>query len=191
MILDEYAAALAVEPRGCRRTLRVFDFDDTLVKTDARVRVSNSDGTRLDLSPGEFALYERRPGDVFDYADFHRLINPRTVSWMDAIFRRVYSHHGPTGLVILSARSVKHPIEEFLASAGLPGVEVIALNDADPARKSEWVDDRIRRDGLTMVEFFDDSYKNVAAILSLATVHIGVTIIARQIDHTDVTSMLC
>lgn len=188
-ILGEYLASVAAESPGCRRTLRIFDFDDTLVKTDAHVRVKHADGSLSVLTPGEFALYERRSGDVFDYSDFQLLINPRAIEWMNAVMRHVYDHHGPAGLVVLSARSTARPIEGYLSQAGITGVEVVALSDADPTKKAAWVDARIRREGLTWVEFFDDSHKNVAAVLALAPEHVGVTIVARRIVHTDVSSL--
>ena len=37
--------------------LRIFDFDDTLVTTDSKVRVKTADGKTLVLTPGEYAVY--------------------------------------------------------------------------------------------------------------------------------------
>ncbi len=189
-LLREYLSEIVKEARSAHKRLRIFDFDDTLVKTDAMVHVTDRCGVSFDLTPGEFAVYERQDGDVMDYSDFQKLINPRAIRWTNKILHNVYAHHGPTGLVILSARSCKEPIEQFLHDIGMNDVEVVALNNADPLVKARWVDARIRRDGLTEVEFFDDSHKNVAAIRDLERDHPEVKIIARHIVHNRIASLL-
>lgn len=187
-LLKEYIKEIVKETREHKR-LRVFDFDDTLVKTDAKVHVTDILGETFDLTPGEFAVYDKKPGDTFDYTDFHKLINPRAVKWMNKILRNVYDHHGPNGLVILSARSSHKPIEQFLREAGYVGIEVVALDDATPARKVAWIDERIRRDDLDMVEFFDDSHKNVAGVKGMQAAHPEVKIITRHINYTRIASL--
>ena len=70
--------------------LRVFDFDDTLAKTDARIVVNKVDGSILDLTPGEYAVYKPEEGDQFDYSEFRgELINPREVKAVTNVFRRI------------------------------------------------------------------------------------------------------
>jgi len=188
-LLREYIRAVRESQE--QRKLWVFDFDDTLVKTDACTHVTNTEtGDKFDLTPGEYAVYERQPGDVFDYTDFEKLINTRAVKWVNRILHNVYAHHGPEAVVVLSARSYDAPIRQYLQQIGLNDVEVATLNTADPMAKSAWVDARIKRDGLTAVEFFDDSHKNVAAVSSLRQQHPGVTITARHIVHNRVGNSL-
>jgi FMN phosphatase YigB (HAD superfamily) len=172
-----------------RKQLWVFDFDDTLVKTDAVTHVTHADGSKVDMTPGQFAVYEKQPGDTFDYSDFERLVNPRAIWWTNRILRNVYDHHGSQSLVVLSARHVAWPIEQFMREIGLGDVEVVALNSSDPLAKSAWIDARIKRDGLWVVEFFDDSHKNVAAVRELQHLHPEVQIKARHIVHTQVSSL--
>jgi hypothetical protein len=187
-LLKEYIKEIVADARQ-KRKLWVFDFDDTLVKTDAKVNVTEANGSKFDLTPGEFAVYEKQPGQVFDYTDFQKLINPRAIKWTNRILHNVYAHHGPERIVILSARSSANPIIQFLQETGLPGIEVVALDDADPHVKATWIDARIRRDGLDEVEFLDDSHKNVAAVRELQHMHPEVRVIARHIDHTRIASL--
>ena len=44
------------------KKLRVFDFDDTLVKTNSFIYITNGEITKK-LSPGEYAIYEEKSGD--------------------------------------------------------------------------------------------------------------------------------
>lgn len=182
-LLREYIRGL-VREEGHVRRLRVFDFDDTLVVTDAKVWVTDENGDRFALTPGEFAVYEKRPGDVMDYSEFQQLINPRAIAWTGHILRNVYDKYGPEGLVILSARSTAEPIHQFLSDAGMHGVEVRALNNADPKAKAAWVDTWIREKNLDYVEFFDDSHKNIAAVRQLKHDHPDVHIVVRHVVHT-------
>lgn len=187
-LLREYIRTVR-ETRG-KRKLWVFDFDDTLVKTDACTHVTAADGTKFDLSPGQYALYERKPGDVFDYTDFEKLINPRPIKWMNLILHNVVAHHGADHVVVLSARSYHAPIREYLDSIGLTSVEVATLNTAAPEAKATWITERVQRDSLDEVEFFDDSHKNVAAIAGLRDHLPAVAIFSRHVIHNRIGNCL-
>ncbi len=182
-LLREYVRSLLAEVKGPKR-LRVFDFDDTLVITDTHVWVTPESGDRFALTPGEFAVYDQKPGDVMDYSEFHHLINPRAITWMGRILRNVYDKYGPEGVIILSARSSDAPIIQFLNDAGMPGIEVHALGNSDPKAKAYWIDKWIRERGLDYVEFFDDSHKNVEAVKLLKHEHPEVHIVVRHVIHT-------
>ena len=43
------------------KRLRIFDFDDTLVKTDSYVYVTNGE-SQLKLTPGQYAIYDEKKG---------------------------------------------------------------------------------------------------------------------------------
>lgn len=182
-LLREYVRALVTEAQEPKR-LRVFDFDDTLVITDTNVWVTPANGERFALTPGEFAVYDQKPGDVMDYSEFHHLINPRAIGWMGRIIRNVYDKYGPAGLVILSARSSANPIVQFLDDANMPGIEVHALGNSDPKQKAFWIDKWIRERNLDYVEFFDDSHKNISAVELLKHEHPDVHIVVRHVIHT-------
>jgi hypothetical protein len=184
-LLKKYIRELEREDKGPKR-LRVFDFDDTLVVTDAKVHVIHADGVHQVLTPAEFAVYEKQPGDTFDYAEFRQLINPRAIQWMGRILRNVYDKYGPKGIAILSARSTPEPILQFLDALGMTGIEVRALDNADPKVKAEWIDRWIRDHSLDHVEFFDDSPKNIAAVKDLRDLHPGVHVVVRHVIHTHI-----
>ena len=178
--MREYIREIVLESPG-RKRLRIFDFDDTLVKTDAKVHVTESSGRTFDLTPGEYAAYVKKRGDKFDYGDFERLINPRAIRWTGRVLRNVYEKHGPEGVVVVSARGHGEPIQQFLTEAGFRGIEVVALGNPDPRAKAAWVDVRITQDGLELVEFFDDSRRNVVAVERLRRKHPTVKIVTRNV----------
>lgn len=52
------------------RTLNVWDIDDTLGKTDARVSVMKDGKVVKVLDPGQFNHYDLKPGESFDFSQF-------------------------------------------------------------------------------------------------------------------------
>ena len=63
-----------------RKVLSVFDFDDTIAKSDAWVYVMRGGRLLKKLDPAQFAVYKPRPGETFDFRDFDRkLQNPRLI----------------------------------------------------------------------------------------------------------------
>lgn len=150
------------------KKLRVFDMDDTLVTSKSRVLVIKPNGEKQFLTPGEFAVYKRQPGEELDFSEFSRLIDPREIKAMVKIFRRFYNAGGQRRMTILTARNVERPARDFLNDAGFTNVEIVALGDSDPQKKASWIEERIL-DGYNDVFFVDDSYENIAAVLKLKT----------------------
>jgi hypothetical protein len=167
--------------RSYNNPLFIFDFDDTMVKTGSRITVSKRDGSHIVLTPSQYAVYDKDLGDVFDFSEFRKLINPREVRRIMKIFRNRYLKWGPDKIMILTARGSELPVKEFLDIVGLQGVEVVALNDGNPNAKSRVVAERIKKMRLDYVEFFDDSPKNVEAVDLLIDIFPHVEIVTEKV----------
>ena len=94
------------------KRLRIFDFDDTLVKTRSFVYVKNGNKTKK-LTPGEYAIYEEKAGDEFDYSDFEFVKNPKEIKQMTKVLKAILSKSGGS-INILTARSNYKPIRKYL-----------------------------------------------------------------------------
>lgn len=151
------------------KKLRVFDFDDTLATSNSRVKVNHADGTSTMMTPGEYAVYEKRDGDTFDYSEFKEVIDPKEIKAMTKVLRNFYKSNGERRITILTARGVVAPIQNFMKKIGINNIEVVALDDSDPQKKADWIEDRITKDGYDDVFFVDDSEKNVRAVAGLKT----------------------
>ena len=57
------------------KVLRVFDFDDTLAKSVSYIYVKDKDGSERKMDPAEYAKYEPKQGDTFDFREFNRMLN--------------------------------------------------------------------------------------------------------------------
>jgi hypothetical protein len=165
-------------PKG--KTLFVSDFDDTLAQTDARVFVIRN-GKRIPMSPEQYAVYQERPGDKFDFSEFNELKNPRPIIRFSKLLRAAVLDKKADKVVVLTARGHTRPVAQFLKMIGIKtGVSIAALGSSDPQKKADYIDKHIQRDGYDRVAFVDDSPKNIEAVRALQKKHPKVKILAHQ-----------
>ena len=146
------------------KKLRVFDFDDTLVKTTSFIYVTNKGKTRK-LTPGQYAVYKEKPGDEFDFKDFQKVQNPNEIKKITSVLRRIVASSGGQGVQILTARAAFKPIRKYLKDIGInmSKIYVTALASNNPKDKADWIEDKIDNEGYDDIYFADDSKKNVDA----------------------------
>ncbi len=151
------------------KKLTVFDFDDTLAKTDSWVYV-NKNGKRIaQLDPGEFAVHKLKSGEEYDFSDFDKMLrNPKLIKNNAIEFRKQSDHARRTPghqVTILTARGIGYPVKHWFKKMGLD-VYVVALKSADPKKKADYIEKKIQS-GYTDIYFIDDSPKNVRAVKAL------------------------
>lgn len=162
------------------KALRVFDFDDTLVKTESNIYVIHADGTKETLTPAEYAVYDQRPDDKIDYSDFHKMLRkPNPINKNIKLLMR-FMKDPNSKVTILTARALAFPIRYYLKKQYSIDVYTVALGDANPQKKADWIEDHIKK-GYDDIFFMDDSPKNIHAVdklkerypnVKLQTVHI-------------------
>ena len=151
-----------------RKVLSVFDFDDTLAKADAWIYVQQGGRTIKKLDPAQFAVYNPRPGESFDFRDFDRkLQNPRIIKQNVELLKKQLdkarrSARGARKVTILTARRIGQPVTSFLRSLGI-NAYVVPVGSSDPKVKADWIEKQILK-GYDTVYFMDDSPKNIKAV---------------------------
>ena len=148
------------------KKLRVFDFDDTLVKTTSFIYVTHKDGKKQKLTPGQYAVYVKKQGDEFDYKDFEKVNKPEMIVGYTKLLKRFVDSEGQRKVTILTARGAYQPVKDYLKDIGLGSIYVVALGDSNPEKKAKYIEDMIKK-GYDDVFFIDDSPKNVAAVQKL------------------------
>jgi hypothetical protein len=164
------------------KKLRVFDFDDTLVKTNSHIYITHKDGKKSTLTPGEYALYEPKETDVFDFSDFQKVSQPQEIKGVTNLLKKIVSSEGERKIVILTARSAYKPVKDYLKDIGLSGIYVVALGDGNPEKKADWIEDKIKK-GYNDVFFIDDSHKNVSAVGKLKQKYPNIKMRVQQVKH--------
>ena len=175
------------------RTLHIFDFDDTLVTSDAEVLVLHNDGKSIKLNSGEFATYIPKKGDKFDFSEFE--IYPPGGRTIPSTFKKLKSTLNAVGhenVVILTARSAAGPVKKFLNDNGIAmHVSVIAVGSSDPNDKGVFVSQKLKSGNFEHVHVYEDNIRNVNAIKHVAKkAGVGFShtlVISEEIKNNDVT----
>lgn len=163
------------------KKLRVFDFDDTLVQTKSHIYVTHKNGKKSTLTPGEYAVYVEKPGDEFDFSDFQSVKQPQEIKGVTRLLKNIV-RVGGADIVILTARAAYKPVKDYLNDIGLNNIFVVALGDADPQKKADWIESKIK-DGVNDVYFIDDSHKNIQAVKGLEKKYPNISLKVRHVQH--------
>lgn len=169
--------------------LRVFDFDDTIAKSDSNIYITTNTGKKITMTPAEYATHDFNPDYDYDFSEFSEVINPREIKQITNIVRNVLNA-GTEGreIAILTARApgAEEAIRDYFESIGLDTSKITfeLLGDSDPEAKASWIANRIEQ-GATDVLFFDDSGKNVDAINALSERYPEIKIRARRVKYAE------
>lgn len=180
MLIERYAEKIISEIAAEQfpRELNVYDFDDTLARTEGVIHLVNTDtGERRELHPHEFHEYELKNNEEFDLSDFGVVINPVTLPHL-ARMKADYARLGPKGVSICTARPTTDEVVKFITQEGMTGVEVVAVGRFSPikghgvgehnaAKKKEYLKKKIEERNLNILRFFDDNAMNCSAAQSL------------------------
>jgi len=148
------------------RVLRVFDFDDTLAKSVSYIYVKHKDGTETKMDPAEYAKYEEKPGDEYDFRDFNRMLNkPQVIKKNLKLLQQMLTNREKK-VTILTARKLAFPVRYWFKKEFGIDVYVVGLANNDPKAKADWIEKHIKK-GYTDIAFMDDSIKNVRAVGNL------------------------
>ena len=146
-------------------TLHIFDFDDTLVRSDSMIRIPHPMGDKETLSSQEYATYVPSGDEIFDFSDFDSYpANPRIIDEVFAELRAAIALDGAESVVILTARSNPTPVRQFLKDNNISGVHVEAVGTANPMDKASYVLSRVKNEDFDEVRVFEDNVKNIRTI---------------------------
>lgn len=153
----------------------VFDFDDVLVKTDAKIRVYKNGRKIKSLTPEEFNTYTRKEGETYDMSDFTdpRLINNarKFKLWpaLENINNAKKMGRSNSDIFILTARSLKAqlPIYNFLTRNGidipLENIITVGFDDGEEHDIPEAKERELKKLKKLYhdIMFYDDNEENV------------------------------
>ena len=163
------AMANARNPEAPVKKIRVFDFDDTLARSNSQVLYELPDGTTGKLNAAQFAerfseLQEQ--GAEFDFLEFSKVIDGKKGPVFKAI-ENIVKARGAEDVFILTARpaDAAGPIKEFMDALGvnLPIKNIVGLGDGTAQAKARWMTSKAA-EGYNDFFFVDDAYKNVKAV---------------------------
>ncbi len=150
------------------KKIRIFDFDDTLARSNSKVFAIKS-GERVEMSAEEFANNGAQmlaDGYNFDFTDFNIVRDGKPGPLLD-IAKKIQAARGTEDVFVLTARAPESqgPIKDFLDSVGLniPLSNITGLGNSTGAAKAKWVVEKAA-EGYNDFYFADDAYQNVKAV---------------------------
>ena len=108
-------------------------------------------------------------------------MQPEEIKGVTRLLRNIV-RIGGSEIVILTARAAYKPVKSYLEDIGLRNIYVVALADANPQRKADWIEDKIKS-GFSDVYFIDDSHKNVSAVKALSKKYPNISLKVRHVQH--------
>lgn len=145
------------------KTLHIYDFDDTLVKTKADVIVNRPDGSSYTLDSHAFATHKLAPGESYNFSNFDKIIKGSEPLTQNIKQIQKSLSNPSIKTTILTARRVAFPIMKHLRDKYGIDTYVIAVGSADPEVKADWIEKQANK-GYTDIKFMDDSVKNLNAV---------------------------
>jgi FMN phosphatase YigB (HAD superfamily) len=153
--------------------LAIFDLDDTLIISAAKIKVLNPKNGKLlkELTPAEFNFYTHNPKTTLSFKDFEDADVLRKSTFIIDVMQKLLNYYKRgVHVAIVTARSNSKLIRNFFLENGIdihPEL-VIAVND--PAhkltgsvaeRKKEAIHQLVEH-GYNDLIFFDDNEENLA-----------------------------
>jgi len=149
--------------------ISIWDFDDTLARTNSKVIFVAPDGTRGKLTAEEFAskgaqLLEQ--GYVYDFSEFDKVIDGTPGPFLPKFINRI-KKFGIKDNFILTARPENSAasIQLFLKELGIdiPIENITGLANSTPEAKALWIVDKVG-EGYNDIYFADDALQNVQVV---------------------------
>jgi len=178
------------------KKLVIFDIDDTLVTTNTRVGVVRDGKTIKQLDSHEFTLYQKQPGETFDFGAFRNARDFFQHAQPIVPMIRQLQDDIATGnkVVMITARADFDDKEVFLNTfkqwkVDMNKVHVYrAGNDARSIsideKKAHIITQLLNQGNYAKAIMYDDSVPNLKSFLQLKTTHPNTRFYAWHVDHS-------
>jgi len=166
-----------------KKDLIIFDIDDTLLHTTAKIRVVKDGETVRELTNQQFNQYELQPGEEFDFGEFRSAEKfnqeSRPIEPMIRKLKTILAHGANSEVIMLTARSDFDNRDLFLKTFTDLGIDMSRVHvhragnlpgDAIPAEKKAVYVRKYADTGLyDHIRLYDDSMSNLRVFKDLKT----------------------
>lgn len=161
--------------------LTIFDIDDTLFHTTAKIKVVKDGQVIRTLTNQEFNNYELQPGEEFDFGEFRSAEKfrqeSRPIRSMIAKLKAILKNSGDSRVIMLTARADFDDKEQFLDTFRQYGIDMSRVHvhragnlpgdDIPAEKKAVWVRRYLDTGKYNRVRLYDDSRSNLTVFKSL------------------------
>lgn len=168
--------------------LVIFDIDDTLLHTTAKIRVVKDGKTVRKLSNQEFNNYKLGPGEEFDFGEFENAEKfnreSKPIEPMIRKLKTLLAHSGQSKVIMLTARADFDDKDLFLKTFKDLGIDMSRVHvhragnlpgsDIPAEKKAVWVRRYLDTGKYDHVRLYDDSLTNLRVFKALKSEYPGV-----------------
>jgi hypothetical protein len=161
--------------------LIIFDIDDTLMHTTAKIKVVKDGQIVRDLTNQEFNTYKLQPGEEFDFGEFRNAEKFRQESKpiepMVRKLKTILNNAGNAKVIMLTARADFDDKDTFLQTFQDLGIDMSKIhvhragnlpgNDSPAYKKAVWVRKYLDTKQYSHVRLYDDSMSNLRVFKEL------------------------
>jgi len=184
-----------------KKDLVIFDIDDTLLHTTAKIRVVKDGRPVRELTNQQFNQYELRPGEQFDFGEFSSAEKfnqeSQPIEPMIRKLKTILAHSATSKVIMLTARADFDNRELFLKTFTDLGIDMSRVHvhragnlpgDSIPAEKKAVYVRRYADTGLyDHIRLYDDSMSNLRVFKDLKKEYPGIDFRAYYVGSTGTT----
>ena len=175
--------------------LTIFDIDETLMRTTAKIKVVRDGKIIKSLTNQEFNNYKLEPGEQFDFGEFRSAEKFRQESKpiepMIAKLKAILRNAGDSRVIMLTARADFDDKETFLNTFRDLGVDMSRvhvhragnLGGAPAENKAVWIRKYLDTGKYSRVRLYDDSMGNIRMFNALAKEYPNVKFFPYLVTH--------
>jgi hypothetical protein len=175
--------------------LTIFDIDETLMRTTAKIKVVKDGKVIRSLTNQEFNNYKLQPGEQFDFGEFRNAEKFRKESEpigpMIAKLKAILRNAGNSKVIMLTARADFDDKETFLDTFRDLGIDMSRVHvhragnlPGSPAEsKAVWIRKYLDTGKYSRVRLYDDSMGNIRMFNALAKEYPNVKFFPYLVTH--------
>ena len=173
---EQYSKPFTVAGSSSNKIL-IFDIDDTLIHTNATIKVIKDGKVIQELSPADYNNYEWHEGESFDYSNFDSLFFLQTGVFTPYWNTLKREYEKGTHIAILTARSRPAMIRKFFLKHGVDikkelifccGYSKFPWKGTTQYKKAKSIE-HLMKLGYKIFVFFDDDDNNLKSAKTLET----------------------
>ena len=158
-------------PNNYNKSAIIFDFDNTLVKTECIIKITdNKTGRVFDVHSDQYELYENDRSVAIDLRYFEQVSDYKIIT--DTFSRLVEHHANQIETHILSARHCPNQIYKFCNDNNLHNTKIttlgIKIGDNNGLHKANYIRKLIKQNNYSDIEFYDDRLDCVSEVKNLS-----------------------
>lgn len=191
-----FRSFIAEQSRG--KGLTIFDIDETLFQTKARVKIMKGGKVVRTLDNQEYNTYKLKDGESYDYGEFRSaevfqntsVPISKMIQKAKAIIRN--ATEAGSRVIIVTARADFDDKKKFLDTFRKHGIDIDKvyveragnLNLGSSAKNKRFIFHKYLRGGkYERVRFFDDAMSNITMFKAMAKKYPDVSFEAYHVDH--------